>query len=394
MPKSAKSSVISRSIFSSINEVPKNDWNLIENGRNIYLSKDYLSSLESEMNSEMDFYYVVSYDSNNTPILISSFQLVKFIDKRKAYSKQLCKLSYHVHKKLVDVFSINVLVCGSVFADGENGFLWSDSITSDEAMIEMNEVTIQLKKEKSIKDKASVVLFKDFWPKSNKFSERLKEFSYRSFMIDVNMILDIHDQWLSIDDYLESMKTKFRTRAKSVYKKSSNIELKVLSTSEIEQYSERIQELFDNVLEKSDFSFGKLSSKTFVNFSKKLGKRFVLKGAFLNDKLVGFSTSFLNGESLEANYVGLDYQYNIDHNVYQRLLYDYVEQAIEVKAKDLHLGRTSELIKSSIGALPTNMKLYVKHKSSVSNLLLKPIIQSISPSDFELRKPFKSNFSY
>lgn len=394
MPKSVKSNVVSRSIFRNIEEVPENEWNLIEKDRNIYLSIDYLSSLESEMDNEIDFYYVISYDSNNTPVLISSFQLVKFIDKRKAYSKQLCKLSYHVHKKLVDVFSINVLVCGSVFADGENGFLWNDSITADEAMIEMNEITIQLKKEKSIKDKASVILFKDFWPKSNKFSERLKEFSYRSFMIDVNMILDIHDQWLSIDDYLESMKTKFRTRAKSVYKKSSSIELKALSTSEIEQYSERIQELFDNVLEKSDFSFGKLSSKTFVNFSKKLGSRFVLKGAFLEKKLVGFSTSFLNGESLEANYVGLDYQFNIDHNVYQRLLYDYVEQAIEVKAKDLHLGRTSELIKSSIGALPTNMKLYVKHKSSVSNLLLKPIIQSISPSDFELRKPFKSNFSY
>lgn len=394
MPKSVKSNVVSRSIFRNIEEVPENEWNLIEKDRNIYLSIDYLSSLESEMDNEIDFYYVISYDSNKTPVLISSFQLVKFIDKRKAYSKQLCKLSYHVHKKLVDVFSINVLVCGSVFADGENGFLWNDSITADQAMIEMNEITIQLKKEKSIKDKASVILFKDFWPKSNKFSERLKEFSYRSFMIDVNMILDIHDQWLSIDDYLESMKTKFRTRAKSVYKKSSSIELKALSTSEIEQYSERIQELFDNVLEKSDFSFGKLSSKTFVNFSKKLGSRFVLKGAFLEKKLVGFSTSFLNGESLEANYVGLDYQFNIDHNVYQRLLYDYVEQAIEVKAKDLHLGRTSELIKSSIGALPTNMKLYVKHKSSVSNLLLKPIIQSISPSDFELRKPFKSNFSY
>ena len=80
--------------------------------------------------------------------------------------------------------------------------------------------------------------------------------------------------------------------------------------------------------------------------------------------------------------------------MYQRILYDYVEQAIDRKAKDLQLGRTSELIKSSIGAIPMNMKLYIKHNSGVSNLLLKPIIQSISPSEFELRKPFKSNFAY
>ena len=392
--KKADSNIISRSIYRKIEDVPSDQWNAVAKRRNIYLSIDYLSSLESEMNSEIDFYYVISYDSNKKPILISSFQLVKFIDKRKAYSKQLSKLSYHVHKKILDAFTINVLVCGSVFADGENGFLWSDDISSDAAINEISEVTNQLKKEKSIKDKFSMTLFKDFWPKSKSFSDRLKEFSYRDFMIDVNMVLHIHNQWLTVDDYFASMKTKFRTRAKSVYKKAQDVQLRSLDKSEILAYSSRLQDLFENVLDKSDFSFGKLNVKAFANFSEKLGDNFVLKGAFLDDKLVGFSTSFMNGDSLEANYVGLDYQYNIDHSVYQRILYDYVEQAIDRKAKDLQLGRTSELIKSSIGAIPMNMKLYIKHNSGVSNLLLKPIIQSISPSEFELRKPFKSNFAY
>ncbi len=392
--KKADSNIISRSIYRKIEDVPSDQWNAVAKRINIYLSIDYLSSLESEMNSEINFYYVISYDSNKKPILISSFQLVKFIDKRKAYSKQLSKLSYHVHKKILDALTINVLVCGSVFADGENGFLWSDDISSDAAINEISEVTNQLKKEKSIKDKFSMTLFKDFWPKSKSFSDRLKEFNYRDFMIDVNMVLHIHNQWLTVDDYFASMKTKFRTRAKSVYKKAQDVQLRSLDKSEILAYSSRLQDLFENVLDKSDFSFGKLNVKAFANFSEKLGDNFVLKGAFLDDKLVGFSTSFMNGDSLEANYVGLDYQYNIDHSVYQRILYDYVEQAIDRKAKDLQLGRTSELIKSSIGAIPMNMKLYIKHNSGVSNLLLKPIIQSISPSEFELRKPFKSNFAY
>lgn len=394
METPAASNVISRTIYRKIEDVPNEEWNSISRGKNIYLSIDYLSSLELDMSDEIDFYYVISYNGNKKPVLISSFQLVKFVDKRKVYSKQLCKLSYHVHKKIVDAFTINVLVCGSVFADGENGFLWSEDISSEDAINEISEVTKQLKTEKSVKEKASMTLFKDFWPESKGFSDRLKQFSYRDFMIDVNMVLHIHNQWLTMDDYLASMKTKFRTRAKSVYRKAERIELKSLNKTEILSNIDRLQELFDNVLEKSDFSFGKLNVKTFANFSEKLGEVFVLKGAFLDDKLVGFSTSFKNGESLEANYVGLDYQYNIDYSVYQRLLYDYVEQAIDRKVKDLQLGRTSELIKSSIGATPTNMKLYVKHKSSVSNLLLKPIIQSISPSEFELRKPFKSNFSY
>ena len=94
-----------------------------------------------------------------------------------------------------------------------------------------------------------------------------------------------------------------------------------------------------------------------------------------------------------ANFVGLDYGFNKEQCVYQRFLYDYVEQGLNRGLKELHLGRTAELVKSQIGALPTNMKLYAKHRKSVSNLLLKPIIQSISPSEFELRVPFKANYN-
>ena len=135
-----------------------------------------------------------------------------------------------------------------------------------------------------------------------------------------------------------------------------------------------------------------LNAQAFVNFKRNLKDDFSFRGAWLNDELVGFSTALFNGTVIEANFVGLDYEFNKEYSVYQRFLYDYVEQGLNRKMKELHLGRTAELVKSQIGALPTNMKLYAKHRKSVSNLLLRPIIQSISPSEFELRIPFKENF--
>ncbi|HBR55673.1 MAG TPA: hypothetical protein DEA82_16395, partial [Flavobacteriaceae bacterium] len=95
---------------------------------------------------------------------------------------------------------------------------------------------------------------------------------------------------------------------------------------------------------------------------------------------------------LEASYIGLDYKYNISHALYERLLYGYVEDAIIHKSTLLTLGRTSELIKSAMGAIPQEMTLYIKHTSKLKNALLKPIVEAISPSDFELRTPFKATF--
>ena len=68
------------------------------------------------------------------------------------------------------------------------------------------------------------------------------------------------------------------------------------------------------------------------------------------------------------------------------------DEAIKSRVTELQFGRTSELIKSAVGALPVDMTIYIKHKRSLSNLILKNVIQSVKPSPFELRKPFKANF--
>lgn len=380
-----------RKIVESVKDIPQDDWNKVADNRNIYLSLGYLSALENALNDKMQFRYAISYADTGEPVLIAVYQLVVFVDKRRQYSSALCNLSYHIHKKIADVFTINVLVCGNVFCDGENGFL-SRVITDDMAMDEVGAITESLKKEPSIKGKSSITLFKEFWPDSTSYSDRLKNLQYRDFMVDVNMVLDYHESWSTMDDYLASMKTKFRTRAKSVFSKSKVLSIKDFTVDDIEQNSERIELLFGNVLEKSDFSFGQLNAQAFVNFKRNLKDDFSFRGAWLNDELVGFSTALFNGAVIEANFVGLDYEFNKEYSVYQRFLYDYVKQGLSRKVKELHLGRTAELVKSQIGALPMNMKLYAKHRKSVSNLLLRPIIQSISPSEFELRIPFKENF--
>ena len=384
---------LKRNIWYSIDAVPAEDWDHVVTNRNLYLSRAYLSALETHMMEHMRLVYSVSYTEDGKAVLAAAFQLVQFIDKRRAYSKALCKLSYHVTKKIADVFTINVLVCGNVFADGENGFIWSEDLSAENAIDEMEQTILELKENSEIRELSSITLFKEFWPESTSFTERLLNFRYRGFMIDVNMVLHISEDWKNLDDYLGSMKTKFRTRAKSVFKKSEAIQVRSIDAAQIREHKARIQELFGNVLEKSDFSFGKLNVLAFAAFAESLGEAFTFRGFFLEDQLVGFSTSLLNKGNLEANFVGLDYNYNVGYCIYQRMLYDYVEQALACGAKELQLGRTAEQIKSTIGAIPMNMKLYAKHRSSVPNLLLKPIIRSIAPSEFELRQPFKTTIA-
>ena len=75
------------------------------------------------------------------------------------------------------------------------------------------------------------------------------------------------------------------------------------------------------------------------------------------------------------------------------MLYDAVDLSIQNGIGELRLGRTAELLKSSIGAEPVNMKLYLRHRNGISNKMIGPLISSISPSEYELRPPFKKALS-
>jgi len=378
-------------VETSIQSINQEDWANVVQDRNIYLSIPYLEALEKTMERDIDIFYAIVYNKEDEPVQVSVFQLVIFEYRKNDHPKAILK-HFHNDANKDDCFSMYILVCGNVFSDGENGFLWNSKISEEDAIEQVVEITKGIKNNKSTRKKLSVILFKEFWPQSSSYSDKLKDHKFKDFMIDVNMVLAIHESWKSMDDYLFSMKTKFRNKAKGAFKKSKPLEVKSLAYRDIIAHKEKIKELFDNVLERSNYIFGTIEPLTFAEFKKNLGDSFSMRGLFLEDKLIGFSTAFFHKGIMEANYVGIDYDCNLQYAVYQRLLYDYVDQAISNGSKELQLGRTSELIKSSLGAEPINMKLYAKHKMALTNMVMSTILGFVTPSKFELRKPFKANF--
>lgn len=379
------------SYFDSVSIINADDWNTVNKNQNIYLTLEYLLAIETALKNEMKFRYILFYNYNNIPVGIAIVQLVKFIDKGSPYYAHLCKLSGQIKNKIIQSLDIKVMVCGNVFSCGENGFLFSNEIPYNLAYENLHKALQRLRKAEKTNDQTSIVLLKEFWPATFEKIDYFKEHNYRDFMIDVNMVLLIHKNWNTIDDYLSSMVAKFRTRVNSMMKKSAPLVVKNMELNDIVEHSSKIVELYTNVLNKSDITMGTLNEQAFIQLKQNLGSQFVLNGYFLNSKLIAFSSAFWTKNILDANYVGIDYEYNIEYATYQRMLYDFVVLAIDKKASEIRYGRTAEEIKSCLGAQPVNMKLFIKHKNSVSNKLLKPLIKSITPNTFEIRKPFKAN---
>lgn len=377
--------------FECVQEIPQTEWNLLVEKNSVYLSLPYLSALEETLNGTIKPIYVLIYDSDGKPMLAGMFQIATFTYKKTSQQNLFIKLFQDCRNE-DDSFSIKGLVCGNMFATGENGFAFSQRISKRAAIDLMASAAQEIKKDSRWEDLFSVLLFKDFWPESLSQSYILEDYKYRDFQADVNMVLKLHPSWQTFADYLQSMKAKYRTKANSAFKKSANLSIRSLSSEVIVQHQQKIQQLFSNVLNKSGYRYGENYPASFATLKENLGDLFICKGLFLKEELIAFSTAFVNADALEANYVGIDYNYITEYAVYERLLYDYVEQAIALKVSQLHLGRTSELIKSAVGAVPVAMTLYARHTSKIKNVLLKPVLENIEPSAFELRRPFSDKF--
>ena len=148
-------------------------------------------------------------------------------------------------------------------------------------------------------------------------------------------------------------------------------------------------ELYFKVSSKASFNLSDFNLKTYQSLKERLGDRYLLHSYWLEDKMVGFLSGATNGDALDAHFVGIDYSLNKTYGIYQRMLYDYIRMAIEKRLKTVNFGRTASEIKSSVGAVPEHLTIYIRHKKSITNKFLRLFLQRIQPTEFNQKFPFK-----
>ena len=208
-------------------------------------------------------------------------------------------------------------------------------------------------------------------------------------VVDQDMHLKISKDWNTFEDYTKALKKKYRSRLKSVMKKSENIEIKVLTQTELVKHAEKMQELFDNVHQKSAFGISPFNTSIYTDLIDSDNPKCQVFAYFLADEMIAFSSELKDDNNLYSYFIGLDYRYNKSHRLYERILNETIKSAISNKKSNLILGRTAAEFKSNVGAQPIRSEIFVYLKSPILRRLLRPILENIQPGNWIQRNPFK-----
>ena len=386
--------------YESMIEVDKSVWNEVILSSNFFLNTDYLQLIENLHKPQIAHRYAIVFQ-NKFPVFVCCFQVIDFTadvfgglvesqitdltSKRlKLFDKYIDKYKDHVIMRLV--------TCGNNFVSGEHCFAYSSEVKREEAFFILDKISNIVSKEEKLRGTISATLIKDFYINQLPKQKILEENKFIEFTVEPNMIIELPENLGGLDDYLTLYSKKYRNRAKSIFKAGAQITKQNLSVEEIKKLETEIYKLYENVFSNAKFKLVKLAPNYFHEMKKTFADTFFVTGYFLENKLVAFDSGyFLPDDTLEAHYIGVNYEINKEHELYQNILYHFIELSITHKKKHLNLGRTASEIKSTVGAKAHELVCYIKPQNRVSKVVLNPFISFLQPTEWIPRNPFKED---
>lgn len=376
--------------FTSIDKIPQKIWETLDCENNIYFHRDFLKSIEKN-HPEITFSYIVLVDENETPIAFSTIKIINFYIHALQNDFDFLKILGRKLGILKENKPLCLLISGNTFVSGEHGLFIAENQEKQKVILKLAKaINHFVKSNATLKNNIDAYLLKDFTNESLFITDELKKVSYNPFSVEPNMLLKIDENWQNFADYLAAMKTKFRVKAKKAFKQSAVLNIENITAKNIETTLPEMTSLYKKVAENSNFNLGEFNLETYIDLKQHFGKNYILKAFYLEETLVGFMSGIINNNNLDAHFVGINYKWNRPYAIYQRMLYTYIEIAIERKLSKINFGRTASEIKSSVGAVPQDLTMYLRHKKNITNKILKLFLQKIQPTPFQQKFPFKN----
>ena len=361
-------------------DIPKSVWNELLTEQDFFISPACVQILEAEHEKEIEpLYILIKNEGELVGIVyaqlfhINGNKLKEYINNGNSNFNILNEIKVFLANRI----NVKVGFLGNVFLTNEESYKLSNGSINDQHLPHILELI-------TAETEAKFILIPDTFEKSIP----LVKSNTKKIFIEPDMQLSIPESWNSFDDYLNAISSKYKKRYRGVLKKSASLVKKDLSPSDLKQSSATMKVLFDNVFHKSKFNAAKFNTDVFYDL-KLVKENVSIFGYYLEDKLVGFASEISTNGVLYAHFVGIDYKYNNEYEIYNRMLYEQIKFAIDNKLGFIKFGRTASEFKSTIGAIPHKGYGYIYHPCKTVIIAASPILSLLKPKNWTQRNPFK-----
>lgn len=359
-------------------------WDRVADASSLFLGRDYLRALENACPENLSPRYALVVRGSD-PVAVVVAQVVGAEGKRWVKTDDA-----GLARKLAAGLKARLLICGNVLSWGSHGAAFAPGEDQEALWPAVAEALYRIRRADRLLGETDLVLVKDL---SGADGEALRPYSYRPVETEPNMVLDLPATWRQYSDYLAGLTSSYRQAAKKVAKEIEKAGCRVEPLSHPATHADRLHALYLQVHENAAIRPVTLPSAYLPSLAAALGDRYRCSVVRRGDEILGFVVTLRDGETAVGYYLGFDRTAAQQLPLYLRLLHACVEDAISMGCRRLSLGRTALEPKARLGALPRPLRVWVRHRHPLLNLILRGLLGSIPHEEAPERNPFKGETS-
>lgn len=373
-------------------------WDAVAKHGSIFLRRDVLRVIEQHGPDNIQPRYAVIF-RDATPVAVLAVQIVTVTgdrlrrdpavapaEKRSLLRRVLAPATRTARAKL----SERLLVAGNLLSWGFHGIAFAPGEETAQLWPAVAEALYRIRRAERLTGQTDFVMVKDLTA-AQTGAEVLKRHSYRPLATEPNMVLTLDPAWRSYDDYLAALDAKYRRKVKDQVKKLTAGGCTVETLADFASVSERLHELYLAVQGNAPVRLVTLRPGYFAELARAAGTDFRCTVVRRGERIIGFVTTLRDGDTAIGYYIGFERAAAEEGlPIYLRLLHATIADAIAWKCTRLSLGRTALEPKAGLGAKPEAMNVWLRHRVSALNWMLRGVLGAIPHAEAPERSPFKA----
>ena len=367
----------------SIDYLDQKHWSAVTAHNSLFLSPRYLQVLETAGPENIRQRYALIFQDKAPVAAIAAQSVTVSVARLRRKSSGNGRL---------DQLEEKMLVCGNLLSWGMHGISFAPDVDHEPLWPAVAEAIYRLRRVDKLFGDTAFVMVKDIPDAYANAAAALSRFSYRELETEPNMVLDIAPQWKSYDDYLASLTSRYRKQAKQIEKEvaSAGGVVEEIKSDQIARDAEQLHALYLQTHKNARLRLVTLPVTFLPTLADRLGDDMRFTILKRGDELLGFVTTVKDGDTAVGYYIGFDRKANAEIPIYFRLLQSVVGHAIDLGCKQLSLGRTALEPKARLGARPDPMRIWIRHRIPMLNLIVRGLLHTIDDHEEPPeRNPFK-----
>ena len=358
-------------------------WNKVTAPDSLFFSPRYLRVLEDAGPENLRPRYALIFREKE-PVAAVAAQSV---------TVSLSRLARKTATKVpLDRLEEKMLVCGNLLSWGMHGISFAPNVDHAPLWPAVAEAIYRLRRVDKLFGDTAFVMVKDIIDAHAASASALSRFSYRELETEPNMVLDIPAKWKTYDDYLASLTSKYRKQAKQIEKEvtAAGCTVEEIKSDDVARNAGQLHQLYLQTHHNARLRLVTLPVAFLPTLAERLGDDMRFTVLKQGEALLGFVTTVKDGETAVGYYIGFDRKANAEIPIYFRLLQSVVGHALALGCSRLSLGRTALEPKARLGARPDPMRVWIRHRIPMLNLIVRALLHTIDDhEEAPERNPFK-----